>query len=180
VRRALAAAALCAAVSIASGAAEEGAAAKDAYSERPSIAVEAVGLAYGLVALSPRISLSGSLPIASGLSLQASPALAWGGEGETSFLEIALPLLARGTIRLGTLTPYAAAGLELGLGRLGRDTGIFAAGPVAEAGERFYMFGSGIYVEPYIGGAVMAAWRGGDGPVVTPSLFGGIRIGLSL
>jgi hypothetical protein len=168
-RRALAAAALCAAVRLASAGAEEGSA----------VAFEAAALAYGLAELSPRVSLSASLPIAGGFSVQAAPVVAWGGEGGSGFIEVALPVLARLTLEIGRLAPYAGAGIELGWGRSGRGADAWAAGPIAEIGERFAVFKGRFFVEPYLGGALMAAFRGG-GPALTPSLYGGLRIGLGL
>ncbi len=147
--------------------------------ERLSIAFETAGLAYGLAVGSPRISVSASVPIHEQWSIQVSPTVAWGGDAGARSVEFALPVALRTTIKLGPLTPYAAAGLEVGWGRLSGRADILAAGPTLEAGGRLSLFGSRFFFEPYIGGAVMIASDDDSSPTVTPSLFGGVRIGLS-
>jgi hypothetical protein len=79
----------------------------------------------------------------------------------------------------GPLTPYAAAGVEVGWGRLSGRADILAAGPMLEAGGRLSLFGSLFFFEPYVGGALMVATNDDSSPTITPSLFGGLRIGLS-
>jgi hypothetical protein len=147
--------------------------------ERLSVAFETAGLAYGLAVGSPRFSVSASLPIHEQWSIQVSPTAAWGGDAGSRSAELALPVALRTTIKLGPLTPYAAAGVEVGWGRLSGRADILAAGPMLEAGGRLSLFGSRFFFEPYVGGAVMVATDDGSSPTVTPSLFGGVRIGLS-
>jgi hypothetical protein len=147
--------------------------------ERLSVAFEAAGLAYGLVVGSPRISVSASVPIQEGWSIQFSPTAAWGGDAGLSCVELALPVALRAAIKLGPLTPYAAAGVEVGWGRLSGRADILAAGPMLEAGGRLSLFGSLFFFEPYVGGALMVATNDDSSPTITPSLFGGLRIGLS-
>jgi hypothetical protein len=143
----------------------------------PSLSFEAAGLAYGLYVKSPRVSAAASFPIADRLAIQVEPSAAWGGEEGSRLFELALPTLLRFELGTGLSSPYAAAGLELGWGRLPGGADVFAAGPIAETGWRFCLFRSGFYVEPYAGGAVMLASVPG-GPAVVPSLFGGLRIGV--
>ena len=147
--------------------------------ERLSLAFETAGLAYGLAVGSPRISVAASVPIQEHWSIQVSPAAAWGGDAGSSSVELALPVALRAAIRLGPLAPYAAAGVEVGWGHLSGRADILAAGPILEAGGRLSLFGSSFFFEPYIGGAVMFATADGSSPTVTPSLFGGFRIGFS-
>jgi hypothetical protein len=151
--------------------------AETATIERASVSFDTLGLVYGLAVGSPRVSAAASLPLNNGLSLQASPTAAWAGEGE---LEIELPLLARFAFRVGPLLPYAGAGLELGYARLPGMADIVATGPILEIGERFYLFKSNLFLEPYAGGALMLSWQGEEGPTVLPGAFGGLRIGLGL
>jgi opacity protein-like surface antigen len=147
--------------------------------ERLSIAFETSGLAYGLAVGLPRISVSALVPIQEGWSIQVSPAAAWGGDAGSRSAELALPVALRAAIRLGPLTPYAAAGVEVGWGRLSGRADILAAGSTLEAGGRLSLFGSRFFFEPYVGGALMVATVDDSSPTVTPSLFGGVRIGLS-
>jgi hypothetical protein len=156
-----------------------GAAAAEEPPERVSIALETAGLAYGLAVGSPRISIAALVPIQAGWSIQFSPTAAWGGDAGSSCVELALPAALRTTIPLGPLTPYAAAGVEVGWGRLTGRADILAAGPTLEAGGRLSLFGSSFFFEPYVGGAIMVATAADSSPAVTPSLFGGVRIGLS-
>jgi hypothetical protein len=150
------------------------AAAEGVFSERPSLAFEATGLAYGLAVGSPRVSAEGSWPISKSLCAQVSPTAAWGSAGD---LELGLPIVLRGAIQLGPFAPYAGAGIEAGWGRAPAAAGIAALGPILEIGERFYMFKTGLFLEPYAGGALMFAWYGAGDPLCTPSAYGGLRIG---
>jgi hypothetical protein len=143
----------------------------------PSLSLEVVGLAYGLIVESPRISAAASFPIAGRLSLQASPSIAWGGEEGSRLLELALPVSVRLELGRGCARPYAAAGLELGWGRLPGGAAVVAAGPILEVGARLGLFGSRFYLEPYAGGALMVSSLP-DGPALAPSLLGGMRLGV--
>jgi hypothetical protein len=143
----------------------------------PAVSIEATGLAYGLFVRSPRACATVCVPLGPRMELQLSPAVAWGGEDGSRLFELALPVAARLYLGSGTLSSYAAAGLELGWGRMPAGESVAAAGLIAEAGARLGLFGSGFFLEPYIGGAVMAASLP-DGPAAIPSLFGGIRIGM--
>ena len=91
--------------------------------------------------------------------------------------KLELPLLARYAFRLGPFSPYAGAGLELGYAHLPGIAEIAAAGPILEVGERFYLFKSGFFLEPYAGAALMLSWQGEEGPTALPGAFGGLRIG---
>ena len=163
---------IAAALSIALTTLAPSAAAAEEPQERLSIAFETAGLAYGLAVGSPRISVSALVPSQEGWSIQVSPAAAWGGDAGSSCVELALPVALRAAIRLGPLTPYAAAGVEVGWGRLSGRADILAAGPMLEAGGRLSLFGSRFFFEPYIGGAVMVATVEDSSPAVTPSFFG--------
>jgi hypothetical protein len=191
-RRAALAAALRIAMALAPSvvAAQEAAAAQDAataqgaapfrdaaMTEGPSFSLEIAGLAYGLYIKSPRISAAASFPITERLSLQASPSAAWGGEEGSRLLELALPITARLELGRGSTRPYAAAGLELGWGLLPGGESAAAAGPILEVGARLGLFGSRFYLEPYAGGGLVAASLP-DGSVLSPSLFGGMRLGI--
>lgn len=144
-----------------------------------SLAIETGSLAYGLAASSPRISLSAAVPLSGVWSLEASPAVSWGGEAGSSSFELELPVLLRAEGRLGAAAPYAAAGLMLGAGAMGGGgLNAFAAGPLLELGARLPLFRSPVFLELYAGlaGTVRVAtgsWGFGA------SGFGGLRLGWS-
>jgi hypothetical protein len=144
-----------------------------------SLATETLGLAYGLAAGSPRISLSASLPLSRRLSIQASPVIAWGGgEGVSSF-ELLLPAALRYRWSWGSSSPYAAAGASLGCGRFsasGTSVQAFDAGLLAELGSRLPLFSSRIFLEPYAGAAALIGLVGGRARA-WPAGYGGLRLG---
>lgn len=151
-----------------------GAMAEGQTTEYSSIAFETTGLVYGLVVGSPRVSVSASIPISTGLALQVAPVAVWGGE---DYVELSLPIVLRGTIMLGIFTPYVGAGLDFGLRLLAGGADSLGAGPILEVGERFKLFGDDFFIEPYVGGAVMFASPEAGRLDVTPAPFGGLRIG---
>jgi hypothetical protein len=148
---------------------------------RLAASFEATGLAYGLAVGSPRIAMSLDFPLAGAWSIQASPAVSWGGEAGASAMALVLPVVIRFNGLLRAFKPYASAGLAVGSGRIGGPlgAGIFGIGPLVELGTRVSLFSSTVFIEPFAGfSAIGSRYQGAWDLVGSGS--GGIRIGVPL